>query len=506
MENTKQRCHFSIVLERSGKLLSFLIILIFTQLDDVIKMVKGIGTLEMKEIFTGSGIFVILFFVVLIYNLLVWSKTYIWVEDMTIIVERNTFFSKKKNAYGIRSISNINIEQTIFERLMGTVALKIDTNSASTAGKTDIKIVFSRQKATEFKNLVMSYMDNPQESEFMDNDDAQGFDIVSSSKDIFLHGLYTVPVTSVLVLLGTIVGFIVYITYLSSTADYTIYELTRDAIGGTAALIILIVTSVRNIFKGYFTFYGFRAKREKELIYLNYGFFKKKKYAIPVDKINAVKIIQPLVSRVLKKYYVEIINVGTGDENNESAGLVLSCSREELEKYMALLLPEFDISAAVGIKRQSPWYFVHKSSQIFVWILSLLIFCFTCSYLIDEVPVPIWILVSGIVFLLVLLFYVLAYLTRGISLQDSYLAASNGIFKKVISFVNYDKIQYLDMKETPVSRLCGECSATAYILASLTNRSIPLCYTSTEDYEQIGEKIVFSGEGFHSPKISAAEE
>ncbi|MEE1008008.1 MAG: hypothetical protein UH963_02540, partial [Agathobacter sp.] len=62
---------------------------------------------------------------------------------------------------------------------------------------------------------------------------------------------------------------------------------------------------------------------------------------MPVDKINAVEIVQPLFCRIFKRYCVELVNVGLTDEGNSSkAHLILACKLEDLEKQLSILLPE----------------------------------------------------------------------------------------------------------------------------------------------------------------------
>ena len=68
--------------------------------------------------------------------------------------------------------------------------------------------------------------------------------------------------------------------------------------------------------------------------------FNKRKYTIPVDKINAVVIDEPLIGRLFKRRNVEIINIGMGDDENEGAQLLLSCTKDEYLKKMKILLPE----------------------------------------------------------------------------------------------------------------------------------------------------------------------
>ena len=50
---------------------------------------------------------------------------------------------------------------------------------------------------------------------------------------------------------------------------------------------------------------------------MQYGLFKKVKYAIPVDKINSVFIKQTLIARFNNKYCIDIVNIGMDDESRE---------------------------------------------------------------------------------------------------------------------------------------------------------------------------------------------
>ena len=157
----KFRCHPSIILENLSGIITFFIILILPNLDDVTEILTKGGHIQ-NELIT-IGILGLLSFII-IYNILIWSKTSISIEENTIIIKRNTIISKE-NTYGIKNISNINLEQNIFERIIGTYKVKIDTDSLSIANDTDIEIVLSKEKAHEFKRNIMAIMDKEESFE-----------------------------------------------------------------------------------------------------------------------------------------------------------------------------------------------------------------------------------------------------------------------------------------------------------------------------------------------------
>ena len=77
------------------------------------------------------------------WQLWIWSKTYIYVLNHAIIIEKNTM-KKEKETIGIKNISNVNLEQNLFERLLRTCKVKLDTNSLSTADSTDVQILLKK--------------------------------------------------------------------------------------------------------------------------------------------------------------------------------------------------------------------------------------------------------------------------------------------------------------------------------------------------------------------------
>ena len=155
MKKEKFRCHPSIILEKTFVFVLLLIFIIIYNFDDVKKLIESGMTLE--KIVINITIITIFIFV-LIYNIVIWKTTFISIENDTIVVKKNAIFYRK-NTYGIKNISNINLEQNMLERMIGTYKIKIDTDSLSTANETDIEIILSKKKAQQFKNRVLQLMD-----------------------------------------------------------------------------------------------------------------------------------------------------------------------------------------------------------------------------------------------------------------------------------------------------------------------------------------------------------
>lgn len=70
------------------------------------------------------------------------------------------------------------------------------------------------------------------------------------------------------------------------------------------------------------------------------------------------------------------------------------------------------------------------------------------------------------------------------------MAVSWGIFAKKISIIKYEKVQYINVKETPISSRFGLCNGELHILASFGNDVRTLGYYDGNLFEKIKEKIL----------------
>ena len=146
------RNHISIVAEQLGRGLWFVGAV---AVGGVVQNVREAAQLAQLGREAGGavlqGLLVALVFLVILvaWQILVWARTFISIDGTTLVIQRNTL-NRKVNTIGIGNISNVNTEQNLFEMLVGTCKIKIDTNSLSTADSTDVKIVLKKREAEDF--------------------------------------------------------------------------------------------------------------------------------------------------------------------------------------------------------------------------------------------------------------------------------------------------------------------------------------------------------------------
>lgn len=105
--------------EKSGGFLIAWMLLMLSQADESIHLFFSEPMVRENIAFILGFLGLMLLLPVFIagYQFLVWKKTWIYLEEQTLVIERNTL-RRKKNTYNPAHISNINTEQNLFELMI----------------------------------------------------------------------------------------------------------------------------------------------------------------------------------------------------------------------------------------------------------------------------------------------------------------------------------------------------------------------------------------------------
>jgi len=492
--NSRFRNHASIILEKSLKAIGTVFaIFFFNFISDAGE--TGISSEDIVWLVVGIAVF---WGVVLGYQALIWAKTYITIEENTLIIERNTL-NKKRDTIGLKTVSNVNLEQNLLEMILGTCKVKMDTNSLSTADETDVNIVLKKADAEQFRAWVLAKAegqqvqmvgekvsvevciakaDVPPSDESFDRDSAV---IHGSIGDLMLHGLFSIRIFNLILIVGVLVFCVV-----------AYQDEGMPSFDVLISLITFLALTLWPTIKEFIKYLNFRIERKEDKVYLSYGLIKKVAYSVPVDKINGIKLSQTMIARIAGHYMVEIVNVGMDDDEKEANTFFLPYNTlEVLQSQLYQLLPEFD--GAIEIQEE-------KQPKV-VWLLSLpwlalYVVITVAIYLIVEAYTLGASIKYGVIFIAgVLLIWrtitkLADFLTKAIKVDEKFLKIVDGRFGRRVLFVKYDKIQYVTGRQCVIAKHFGIQKGTISLLASLKNRIHELPYFKENDMEQLKKKLI----------------
>ena len=497
-EKIRLRCHFSSIFESLWKFWAVIAIALFNQIDTIIDIARDMKSSGIRQALAQGGIWglaVVLAVTaaVLLFQLLRWRKTWVTLDGNLIIIERNTL-NRIHNTIAVENLSAVNVERNLFERIVGTARIKMDTNSMTTADETDVSLVFREDKAIAFRQAVISRMnqvkgtateknlsEDIRPETIPENIVKSGTGFSYGAWDMVKHSFYSVSIFNLLVVISGIVGSVWY-----RTSEYYEPGALLEHAGAVIPILLIFVSAAYGLVKKYITYYNFSVYRDGDDLHLRYGLLKLKSYTIPVDKISALQILQPTLSRIFKKYQAKIVTVGVGDDSTELSNLTMALSQEEMMRRLEVLIPEFMgesiMSDVIAEDRRGIAVRAVKSVK---WIILI---GGTAAAVTTWTDVPGWIAALCACALLgfIILLYVLSHVSAGWKTGEKALVLMQGCFAKNWTVCRYDKIQMINLIAHPAARSMGIKRGVVMMLQMAAE--IP--YMKDEEAEEIAAAVL----------------
>ena len=93
----------------------------------------------------------------------------------------------------------------------------------------------------------------------------------------------------------------------------SLIQMIPTALGGIVVIGSFVYAALRSLIGDFFRYYSFRIKRMPDHLHMEFGLFKRTSYEIPIKRISSIIVQRPVFSRISKRCFVEIINIGMGD-------------------------------------------------------------------------------------------------------------------------------------------------------------------------------------------------
>lgn len=501
MGDMKMHCHFSIIFERLWQFWLVIIVSLFNAIDDIIDVIEEIGTAGVANVLMQEGFWVLLgifgvSLAVFLIQFLRWRKTWIILEDNLVVWERNTL-NRKKNTIAIENISAVNMERNLFERIVGTYKIKMDTNSMTTASETDIVIVLREDIAIAFRKTLLERIsaikgntEGTALSEERQPDELSHAAIQEgrygdrkvfhcTPADMLRHSFYAMSIWSLLVAVVCVGIVIVLISVMGFS------EFIDESWGVLTALIMTILAAIYNLIKKFVNGYDFTAYRDGGDIHVKCGLIKIKSYTVPVDKITAIQIEQPPFSRIFKKYNVKVVTVGMGDEDEESSNITMSLSEKDLKEQMMELLPEYGWADISEVKREEKGGIAVRMVKSIKWHIAAVAAGLIMYF---EAGQPLWmaLAIPAAVDAYINLLYFMSHRTSGFKMKEEGIMLFNGYFTKIYTICAYSRIQNMTVTYHPVARHIGIGEGVLFML----NTAAALPFMKVEAIEEVTRSVI----------------
>ncbi|MGL4571398.1 MAG: PH domain-containing protein [Clostridium sp.] len=437
------RSHISIILRSSFGFLGFIFIFLFNFVSNYFNdidfnSIDSINTLITDNIKTGFLIilgFLLIISIRIFINFLLWRKTYMYLDNTDFVYERSTFF-KSKRTFPLKNIASVNINQNIFQRIIGTGSLKFDLNSSLLSNTNNVHIVLKKNVCLELEHLILtkiSEIKGENIDEIKEKDDISYNSIVDFSLfDVIKHSIFNLPTYSIFFTLCIVLPFIFEIFDRSSNESF--FSLIPF-------IILVIIFQGCSIILKVLKYYNFKVNRNSDIIYLSYGLFNKKNYSFSINKVNAIIIKRSLLCKLFNMYSLQGMVAGLSDEQSESPCLSLCVKKDELDMILAKILPEFKNEGNL-VRAPKNSFYIRLVYFILVLIPSIVLM-FINNYAFILIPVLI----------LFLLYCYFVFKFNTVIIGDSLFTFSKGAFDTSVTTIPYKNIQLVSIKSSPLKNL-----------------------------------------------------
>ena len=481
MFESPTRNHFSIVFERAGAVIAFLLVLVVNDLKEVgweiftLDYYRSLWHMAVyegkKSVLIGIAIFAALLWYLFI-SVRYWKRTTFCIDGVDFVYERRTMF-RASSRLPIQNIAVVNIERNIFERVIGTAKVKIDLNSSRTANSTDFKFVLRQQQALELKEKLMDIKqsltgeETPEETEAVQEAREQVVNFTVA--EALRHKLLFTPVLQTMITLTVL--FI--LPQLRLSGDYDMSRLWY-------LLIIFIVGWVASLVSGTLNLGNYKVERDSSMIYISCGVLNQKHYMFETEKINAVIIRKPLLARLFGMASIDLAVVGFGNERNETTHLSLVTDKRQIDAILHACVPEF-------VCTEPP----HRCHALnIVWPVLRAFLLGGGTYLALFLVYRNAHVFALIVFAVALLGAILEFLACDFAKDEHIVRYTGGMFNKQTGIFKYGDVQSMEIRTNVFYRLFGIAKLHFAVLGASSVRRHKTGLFPIEGFEEASRLMV----------------
>ena len=426
---------------------------------------------------------VVIVFWTMINGLIKWATFTYWFEDNELRVEYGLFV-KKKRYIPFDRIQNLNYKEGIFHRIFKLVQVQVET-AGSKSGKPEAELTAVTREAADEIELRMNRA-KQKECSIEVGETKQ--EILEESSSI-VHKM-KVPELLLLATTSSGVGVVLagVFAVVSQFAEFipfdSIYEefafLLKYSFIAVAILIAmaLLLTWVISVGLTFLNYYDFTVTKENNRLIITRGLIEKKRVTIPLNRVQAIKIVENPFQQMLGLVAIAVESAGGGFSGEADKKIILFplISKKEALKPLQELFPEYDFTMIPSVKPpkrgQSFFYRID-----FLWLIPTIV---AVSYFFYPYG-----LLSLLLIFPVLLLGRWQFKTTGYTINNQQITIVSRLISRVTFFAMKKRIQVTESSQTYFQKRKSIGSVKIVVMSGMTGASAVVRHIEQEDAEKI---------------------
>ncbi|NUY79807.1 PH domain-containing protein [Flavobacterium sp. MAH-1] len=304
--------------------------------------------LNNKKIIVGLMTIAIFLVIAIVVGWLRYRNFTFWIdEENEEFVITEGILNKSKTVIQLGKIQQVNIGQSLLQRIIGVYALDVDT-AGSNKKEGKIRAISHglalalKERLLENSGKIKSDVSNPEASETLDASEKPFINI--SFFSLFKYGI----TSNYLRTLGVILAFFATVyENVHRFMESSKYEANIDNyVGESLALktgmilvgMLLLAILVINVLRVIIRYYGFRIARQKGSLLLSFGLINTKSTIIKPEKVQITTVSQNYFQKKLDILELRIRQATGGEEEKKRSAIEIpGCDARERDSILKLL-------------------------------------------------------------------------------------------------------------------------------------------------------------------------
>ncbi|MBZ5199729.1 PH domain-containing protein [Planomicrobium chinense] len=425
--------------------------------------------LTLKGLFIASMVFSV------IKIFLNWVYTRYEISETTVMLYLGIFVKKQRNVE-LKRIQNIQQTTNFLHRLLKLTSLTLETGTAGENAAIKFPVL-SHAEADRIKGLVEEAKRvhaKPHNPEIEEEVPAappplpeRKVHFTAGTKDLVKAAFTSLSMFAIFPILFSL--------YFQFDDFFNLDETSQSVFAFFASRLWLLIPVIAiaillSAIIGFITTYSkygkFVISADHQRIYIRKGVFTETQFSIRKDKVQAIKIEQPVLKRFLGMAEVKLLSAGSiGDEDNEINSLFPFLPVKEAYRLVEELLPQHQISrSAQALPKNALW--LRLLRPYYFWIAA------TIALAVFKME---WLWLSAPLFAIFIIARILEYRCTRYNITERFIQIRTGAFSTNTLLTKRVKIQEIQVTHSWLQRKFGVSSLHFH------NRSKPLLVSELKD-------------------------
>ena len=431
------------------------------------------------------GIFILIIIARLINGIIKWWTYVYWFEEKELRVEYGLLV-KKKRYIPFDRIQSFNYKEGIFHRIFGLVQVMVET-AGSTNGKPEVILTaITKDAANKIERITQQTKEGKIEGNELQDETAVLVEKTNpatrvihkmTTKDLFVLATTSssmgVVIAGVAAVLSQFAEFIPFEWIFEEVSDFIRFGFVIVALAVFASFLFTWIIAVIITFINY---YDFKVIEENDRLTITRGLLEKKKVTIPLNRIQAIKIVENPLRQLFgfAAVAVESASGGFGGEEKKITIFPL-IKKNRLYEPLQDLFPDFEWQQTLTKPPKKAKPFFYRID--FMWLLPVIGLCtyFWFPYGMLSVLIVIPVLLLGL----------WQFKTTGFAINGNQLTLCYRILSRVTFIVEKKRIQALESRQTYFQKRREISSVEVTVMSGLTGAKAKAPNLENGDVEEV---------------------